>query len=120
MLLLCSRRTCCCDLASALGGNSGSENGSENGGDDFFSIVTGPGGDGFEPEKKKKKQPGTHTDRKEGECGRGRDATNRCRSGSQDCGATGGDDLFGRPLSGSSYASVRESELRRHLAHFQQ
>jgi hypothetical protein len=50
----------------------------------------------------------------------GRDATNRCRSGSQDCGATGGDDLFGRPLSGSSYASVRESELRRHLAHFQQ
>jgi hypothetical protein len=63
-------------LASALGGNSGSENGSENGGD-FFSIVTGPGSDGFEPEKKrkkkkkkKKKQPWTHTDRKEGECGR--------------------------------------------------
>ncbi len=71
MLLLCSRRTCCCDLASALGGNSGSENGSENGGD-FFSIVTGPGGDGFEPEKKKKKHAGTPTDRKEGECGRER------------------------------------------------
>ncbi len=72
MLLLCSRRTCCCDLASALGGNSGSENGSENGGD-FFSIVTGPGSDGFEPEKKKKKkQPWTHTDRKEGECGKER------------------------------------------------
>jgi hypothetical protein len=71
MLLLCSRRACCFDLASALGGNSGSENGSENGGD-FFSIVTGPGSDGFEPEKKKKKQPWTHTDRKEGECGRER------------------------------------------------